>query len=97
MLNPVERQTPVHLAEVRALVCGVTRTKPNALTEKGLSRLGELLATEATREPTSWLPPLPSRTFSRKGSLDPDGGFSEGRIFSVCLLSRQGGLLMPVN
>lgn len=64
-------------------MCGVTRTKPNALTEKGLSQLGELLATEATREPTSWLLPLPSRTFSRKGSLDPDGGFSEGSIFSA--------------
>lgn len=81
---------------VRPLVYGVNRTRSSALTEKVLSHLVELLAIKATWEQTSCLPPRPSGTCGRKSSLDPSGGSLKEKLFSMCLLSRQGGLLISV-
>ena len=63
---------------------------------KGSSWLGELLAAEASKEQTGFLPPLPSRTYRRKGSLGPDRGSLQGRLFFVPPL-KTGRLLKPAS
>ncbi|XP_029079059.1 otoconin-90 [Monodon monoceros] len=49
----------------------VSRTGSSAQTGQGPSRLGALLATEASREQTGCPPPLPPRACSTRSCLDP--------------------------